>query len=168
MTATASGSSSAVAVLEPVTPSMATTSAASPRAQAVGEPDLERLFGASVDHVEQPGGAWSVGDPGQVDDHGNVRVATAPVASHVLIDADRVDAVEPMGVVDQGPLAFRKDGVVGSALRQPESLAKRATVRPWTTIPSSAHRNPRRESFSRGSAAIFVPWCHTCPQSAHR
>ena len=33
---------------------------------------------------------------------------------------------------------------------------------------SSAHRDPRRESFARGSAAMVVSWRHTCPFSRHR
>ena len=46
----------------------------------------------------------------------------------------------------------------------PRPSATRATVRCWTTIPSSAHRSPRRDSFARGSAAVLVSWRHTCPQ----
>ncbi len=50
----------------------------------------------------------------------------------------------------------------------PSPSATRATVRCWTTIPSSAHRSPRRDSFARGSAARLVSWRHTCPQPVHR
>jgi hypothetical protein len=38
--------------------------------------------------------------------------------------------------------------------------ATRATVRCWTTIPSSAHRSPRRDSLACGSAARLVSWRH--------
>ncbi|GAA0898381.1 hypothetical protein GCM10009574_080200 [Streptomyces asiaticus] len=41
-------------------------------------------------------------------------------------------------------------------------------ARCWHTIASRAHRNPRRDSFARGSAARLVSWRHTCPQPAHR
>ena len=37
-----------------------------------------------------------------------------------------------------------------------------------TTMPSSAHRSPRRDSFARGSAARLVSWRHTCPQPVQR
>ena len=40
----------------------------------------------------------------------------------------------------------------------PSPSATRATVRCATTIPSSAHRSPVRESFARGSAAALVSW----------
>jgi hypothetical protein len=93
---TASGSSSAAAVLKPVNPSIATTSTASRHCLGpVGEPGLERGLGAAFDHVQQPGGAGAVADRGQVDDHGDVLVALAGVPPHVLIDADHRDAVEP-------------------------------------------------------------------------
>ena len=50
----------------------------------------------------------------------------------------------------------------------PRPSATRATVRWATTIASSAHRSPRRESFARGAAAREVSWRHTCPQPSHR
>ena len=46
--------------------------------------------------------------------------------------------------------------------------ATRATVRCWTTIPSRAHRSPRRDTLARGSAARLVSWRHTCPQPPQR
>lgn len=46
--------------------------------------------------------------------------------------------------------------------------AIRATVRCCTTIPSSAHRSPRRDSLALGSAAFVMSWRHTWQQSAHR
>jgi hypothetical protein len=50
------GSSSVVAVLKPVNPSIATTSTlVAPGLRAVGEPGLERLLGAALDHVQQAG-----------------------------------------------------------------------------------------------------------------
>ena len=50
----------------------------------------------------------------------------------------------------------------------PRLSATRASVRCWQTITSSAHRNPRRESFARGSAAGEVSWRHTREHSRHR
>lgn len=50
----------------------------------------------------------------------------------------------------------------------PKPSATRATVRCCTTMPSSAHRNPPRESFERGSAAADVSCRHTRKQPLHR
>src|SRR5690606_29966103 len=55
-----------------------------PRVGTFGKPGLERLLGAALDHVEQTGRAGALDDAGQVDDHGDVLVATAGVAPHVL------------------------------------------------------------------------------------
>ena len=46
--------------------------------------------------------------------------------------------------------------------------ATRATVRCCDTMASNAHRNPRRDSFARGSAALLVSCRHTCPQPVQR
>ena len=83
---------------------------------------LERLLGAALDHVQQPGRAGAVADRGEVDDHGDVLVAAAGVPPDVLIDADHGDAVEPVRVVDQDPLALGQDRVVGGVPRHPEPL----------------------------------------------
>src|SRR5690606_23908815 len=48
------------------------------------EPGLEDLLGAALDHVQQPGWAGALTDPGQVDDHGDVLVTAAGVAPHPL------------------------------------------------------------------------------------
>jgi Replication initiator protein, pSAM2/Phage integrase family len=50
-----------------------------PRPWALGEPGLEGGLGAALDHVQQPGWAGAVADRGEVDDHGDVLVATAGV-----------------------------------------------------------------------------------------
>ena len=58
---TASGSSSVAAVLNPVNPSMATTSTRSRHCWwSVGQPMLEGVLATSFDHVEQPGRAGLV------------------------------------------------------------------------------------------------------------
>lgn len=44
------------------------------------------------------------------------------MAPDVLIDANDLHALEPRGVVDQQPLAFSQDRVVGGVPRDPESL----------------------------------------------
>ncbi len=54
---------------------------------AVGEPGLERRLRPALDHVQQPCWAGAIADRGEVDDHGDVLVATPGVAPDVLIDA---------------------------------------------------------------------------------
>ena len=44
------------------------------------------------------------------------------MAPDVLIDANDLHALEPRGVVDQQPIAFGQDRVVGGVPRDPESL----------------------------------------------
>jgi hypothetical protein len=66
----------------------------------------------------------------------------------------------------EGPLKSADFRAVFRATLRPSAI--RATVRCWTTIASSAHRSPRRDNFTRGSAARVVSWRHTCEHSAHR
>ena len=130
ITATASGSSSVVAVLEARKPvHRDDLDTVAPRLRSVIEPLLERLLGAALDHVEQPCGACAVTDTGQVDDHGDVLVATPSVAPHVLVDADRGDVVEAMLVVDQDPLASARTASLAVFHATPRPSATRATLR---------------------------------------
>jgi hypothetical protein len=123
MTAVASGSSSVVAVLNPVNPSIATTSTASRQ-------DSSR----SLSHVlnacfERP---WTMSSSraGPVPSRMGVRsmitrdvlVAASGVAPHVLVDADGLHTVEPAGIIDQDPLALGQDRVVGGTPRHPETF----------------------------------------------
>lgn len=89
---------------------------------AVGEPGLERRLRPALHHVQQPCWASAIADRGEVDDDGDVLVATPGVAPDVLIDANDLHALTPRGVVDQQPLAFSQDRVVGYVQRDPESL----------------------------------------------
>ena len=161
ITATASGSSSVVAVLNPVKPSIATTSISSRQAGSrSASHSLECLFGTALDHVEQPGWAGVVADRGEVDDHGDVLVAAPGVPPDVLIHADHGDAVEAVRVVDQGALAFGEDGVVGGVPRHPEPvgdpghgevLHHQAFQRP--PQPAAGQLRPRL----RGPAGVLPP-----------
>jgi len=82
--------------LDPVTPGL----------RAGGEPLLERLLRAALDHVQQPGRPSTGPDRGEVDDDGDVLVAAAGVPPHVLIDPDHGDGLEPGGVVDEHAASF--------------------------------------------------------------
>ena len=83
----------------------------------VRQPRLEGLLGAAFDHVQQPRRPGAVADRRQVDDHRHVLVPTAGVSPHVLIDPEDVHVLEPVRVVDQDPVAFGQDRVVGSVPR---------------------------------------------------
>ena len=73
------------------------------------------------------------------------------------------DAVEPVCVVDQDPLAFGQDGIVRGVPGDIErASATRATVKCWTTSASSAQRRARRDSFAilggaAGPAGVLPP-----------
>ncbi len=169
MTSTASGSSSAEAVLKPENPSIATTSMPS-----------RHSFGRSFNHClntcfERPATMSSR--------------RAEPVPSLIGVRSMMtVTYLSPRRVWRQTcsstPMTFTPSNRVGSLISSrlpstrtallavshatPSPSATRATVRCATTIPSSAHRSPVRESFARGSAAALVSWRHTCPQSAQR
>ena len=131
-----------------------------PRLGASAQPLLERLLRASLDHVQQPCWAGAVPDGCEVDDHGDVLVAAPGVPPDVLIDAENLDAVEPVRIVDQDPLALGQDGVVGGVPGDPESfsdtgdgqvLAHDAFERPPQTTPRELR--PRLSS----QAGVLAP-----------
>jgi len=90
-----------------------------PGLRACGEPGLERLLGTAFDHVQQPGRAGAVPDPGQIDAHCDVLVALTGVPPYAAIDTKHPDTVEPGGVGDQDPAALGQDRVVGGIPRDP-------------------------------------------------
>ena len=100
MTARACGSSSPAALsgpgetvhgyhLDPPTPVLV----------ALGEPGLEDLLGPARDHVQKPGWTTAVAYGGQVDDDGDVPVASPGVAPYVLVDAEDLHAIEAVRIV---------------------------------------------------------------------
>ena len=121
MTATAWGSSSAVAVLKPVNPSIATTSTASRRDCSRS---LSQVLNACLERPSTMSSsrAGPVADHGQIDDHGDVLVPTPRVPPEMLINPNRGAPPEPGRVVDQDPLAPREDRVVGGVPGDPEPL----------------------------------------------
>ena len=102
MTALASGSSSAAALLNPVNPSIATISIFSRQVVGLGgQPGFEDLLGATRDHVQEPAGAATVADGRQVQDNGDVFVSVGGVAPHVFIHPDDTHAIETCWIIDQ-------------------------------------------------------------------
>jgi hypothetical protein len=84
-----------------------------PSLRPLGEPGLERLLGAALDHVQQPRGTCLVADRGETDSDGDELVAAAGVAPHVLVDADDCDAIEAGRGRRSGRAALGPGGVVG-------------------------------------------------------
>ena len=123
MTATASGNSSAAAVLKPVKPSIATTSTASRQdsGRSVSQV-LNACFERPSIMSSNRAGPVPSRIAGEIDDHGDVLVAAAGVSPDVLVDPDHGHAVEPAGVIDQHAFALGKDRVVGGVPRDPETL----------------------------------------------
>src|SRR5699024_4044609 len=74
------------------------------------QPLLEHLLRPSGHHVEQTCWACCLADRGEVDDDGDVLVATPSVPPYVLVDTDDADPVEMRRVVDQQPVTFSEDG----------------------------------------------------------
>ncbi len=126
----------------------------------IGEPLLEDLFRAALDHVQQPGRAGTFADRGEVDDHGDVLVGLPGVAPHVLVDPDRSDAVEPVDVVDQNASAFGEDRVIGGVPRDPEPFGDAGdgevlTHDPFQRLSQTATRQ-LRPRFG-GLAGVLAP-----------
>ena len=66
---------------------------------ALGEPGLEDLLGTTRDHVQQTRRTTAVAHGGQVDDDGDVPVASPGVAPYVLVDAENLHAIEAVRIV---------------------------------------------------------------------
>jgi hypothetical protein len=118
-------------------------------------------------------GPVAVTDRGEVDDHRDVLVATAGVPQGVLVNPDHLNAVEPAGILDQHPLAFSQDRVVGGVPCDAEAfgdpghgqvLAHDSFQRPPQT--PARQLRPRRG----GVAGVLAPHVPTpgAPVAAHR
>ena len=114
MTALASGSFSAAALLKPVNPSIATTSmwlrhVSGREASQVLKTCLERPGTMS----KSPAGAAAFSDGRQVQDNSDAPVPIRGVTINVFINTDDTHAIEPSQVVDEYALAFGQDSGVG-------------------------------------------------------
>ena len=85
-----------------------------------GQPLLENGLRSPLDHVQEPGWSCLVPVRGEIDDHRDIPLALACVAPDMLIDADRSDAIEPVRVIDQTPLALGENRRVRRRPRHPE------------------------------------------------
>jgi hypothetical protein len=94
ITATASGSSSLVAVLKSVNPVHRNhLGAVAPGRVWFAEPGLGHLLRSALDHIQQPRRTGTVPDWRQACDYGDVFIAAAGVAPAVLVDADHAHAL---------------------------------------------------------------------------
>jgi hypothetical protein len=137
-----------------------------PRLLPGGEPPSERGLAATLDHVQQPGRSGAVPHRGEVDDHGDVLVAAAGVAPDVLIDAEDLNPVEPVGVIDQDTATLDQHRAVGGVPRNAKGSG------------DPGHRQvPHHEAFQRppqtatgqpgprfgGAAGVLPPHPTTIP-----
>ena len=142
MTALASGSSSVVALLNPVNPSIATISM---RSRHVSGREASQVLktpcGAAQDHVQEPGGTTTVSYGSDVQDDGDVPVPIRGVAPHVFIHPNDTHAIEPCWIIDQQTLAFSQDSGVGGSPRTRPRPGRRASPshdeRPRPSEPSA-------------------------------
>ena len=136
MTALAPGSSSVVALLNPVNPSIATISM---RSRHVSGREASQVLktpcGAAWDHVQESGGTAAIVDGGHVQDDGDVFVSVGGVAPYVFIHANDTHAIEPGWIIDQQTLAFSQDSGVGGS--------SRTRPRPGRCAPPSHDERPR-------------------------
>ena len=92
----------------------------------------------------------------------------AGVAPHVLIDPEDAHALQAGEVVDQDPLAFGQDGVVGGVPCHGQVLSDPGHVQVLT--------NDRLQRPRQPTAGQLRPWFRglghclgaTCPQPTHR
>ena len=88
---------------------------------ALSEPGLEDLVGTRG-HVQQPDWSRLVAYGGQVDDDGDVTVASSGVAPRVLVDAEDLHAVEAVRIASDGLLGPGEDCAVGGVPGDPQGL----------------------------------------------
>lgn len=156
-----------------ITPKAAHTMAITTRLATTTPTPPTRLPGAALDHVQQPCWAGAVMDRGEVDDNRDVLVATSRLSPDVLIHADDPDSVEAVLVVDEDPLAFGQDGVIGGVPgdREPFGDAGNGQVLDHDAL----QRPPQPESRELGSwfgglRGVLAPHVSAAgaPIAAHR
>lgn len=117
-----------------------------------GQPGFEHGFRSTLDYVQQPGQPDFVVGRSEIEDHDDVLITTLGAASHMFVDADGVDAVEPGGssmrtwrpAVRIASLAVCQDAVSLSAITDTVAWSTRNAL--------SAQESPVREIFARAHA----------------
>jgi hypothetical protein len=85
----------------------------------------------------------------------------------VFAGADDLDAFEAVWVVDHDPLALGEDSVMDGVSRDVEALGYPGDGQVLGHDRLECSLRPRRDSFTRASAARLASWRHTCPQPGH-
>ena len=165
MTALASGSSSAAALLNPVNPSIATISIFS---RQVSGCEASQVLKTCLErpriHDQEPAGTATVSYRSQVQNDGDVPVPIRGVSLHVFIHADGAHVFKPSWIIDQQTLAFTQDSGVGGSSRTRPGPGRYAPPsddeRPRQSAPSAppharAWRADRPLGSCRGNA-----WAH--------
>ena len=142
MTALASGSSSAAALLNPVNPSIATISIFS---RQVSGCEASQVLKTCLErpriHDQEPAGTATVSYRSQVQNDGDVPVPIRGVSLHVFIHADGAHVFKPSWIIDQQTLAFTQDSGVGGSSRTHPGPGRRAPPsndeRPRPSVPSA-------------------------------
>lgn len=154
----ASGSSSAAAVLNPVNPSIATTSTASRQA-------LSRAASHDLNACLERASTTSSRREGPVPFVMGVR----SMITVTYLSPRRVWRHTCSSTPTTVTPSKRRSSSISTRLPSvtiasfavfhatPRPAATRATVKCSHTIPSRAHRSPRRDNLARGSAALLVP-----------
>ncbi|MCO4589326.1 hypothetical protein Si084_01842 [Streptococcus infantarius subsp. infantarius] len=168
MIGAASGSSSAAAVLNPVNPSIATTSI--PFCHCCGRAASHRLKTA----LERPS-TMSSSRAGPVFSRTGVRsMITVTYLSPRFVWRHTCSST-PIVVTPSkrwgSSISCRVPSARIASFAADHDTASPAATREmdrWsTTSPSSPHRRPPREIFARGGAAAVVSWRHTRPHPEH-
>lgn len=90
-----------------------------PLLRPCGEPLFEHCLRTALDHVQQPCRPAPVEGWGEVNHHGDVRIALEGVSPNVLINTESGHTVEPVWVIDETPLALSEDRRVRGRPRHP-------------------------------------------------
>ena len=132
-----------------------------------GQPLLENGLRSTLDHVQEPGWSCLVPVRGEIDDHRDIPLALACVAPDMLIDADRSDAIEPVRVIDQTPLALGENRRVRRRPRHPEPCGDAGDGQMVQDQARQPQASPPREIFARSGAAFDVSCRQRRPHPVH-
>ena len=163
MTSTASGSSSLAAVLNPVKPSMATTSI---RSRHAGSCWLSHSLKAFLERPSTMSNNLAGPLPARSGvrsmSQGDELVAPARVPPHVLVHPDRGHTLEAMLIVDEDPASLLQDGGVGAVPGHAQTLSDPGD---GEVLDDDARHGPNAVRPGTVSSAAGPPqWC---PASTH-
>ena len=132
-----------------------------------GTPSLRR-----APRLRRPCPPSGSGTTSAAGDLGHQRAPRAPAGLRPPSECGECGLAVAAGVPPEGWMRTRRPSAGTASLAvfgvTARASAIRATVRCWTTSPSSVQRSARRDSFARGPAARLVSCRQRCPRSVHR